>query len=257
MGEFEVRPNPIKRRIVVDAGFLAHKRHIIHGLVEADITRARALLQDESERLGYKLSFTGFLAATYARAIADMPKVQTYQNWRGQRIIFHGVDVATLIEPSEGAVAIPHVLRDVNQKSVAQLTKEIRAVQESPRSSAQAGGINAIAPYLPRFIRMLYFWLLKTDPHRFRRVAGTTVLTSIGMFGKNGGWGIAFLPTHTLGLTVGGIAQKPAIHDGKIEPGDFLQLTLSFDHDQVDGAPAARFTGHLVEMLETCVALRE
>jgi pyruvate/2-oxoglutarate dehydrogenase complex dihydrolipoamide acyltransferase (E2) component len=256
MDEFEVRPNPIKRRIVVDAGFLAHKRHIIYGIVEADITRARALLQDRSERLGYQLSFTGFIAATYARAIADMPKVQTYQNWRGQRIIFHDVDIATLIEPSEGAVAIPHVLRDVNRKSVAQLTEEIRAVQERPSSSAQAGGINNIAPYLPRFVRLMFFWFLKKDPHRFRRMAGTTVLTSIGMFGKSGGWGITFLPTHTLGLTVGGITRKPAIHDGKIEPGDFLQLTLSFDHDQVDGAPAARFTGHFLEMLETVTALQ-
>ncbi|MGD8621603.1 MAG: 2-oxo acid dehydrogenase subunit E2 [Anaerolineales bacterium] len=257
MNEFEVRPRTVKRRLIVDAGYLAHKRHIIHGLVEADISIARTLLHERSKQLGSKLSFTAFLAATYARAIAEKPRVQAYQNWRGQQIIFKDVDIATLIEPSEGAVAIPHVLRNANLKSVLELSDEIRAVQEKPGSSAQASGLTELAPHLPRFIRLMYFWVLKKNPHWYRSAAGTTVLTSIGMFGKSGGWGIAFLSTHTLGLTVGGIAKKPAIHDGKIEPGEFLQLTLSFDHDLVDGAPAARFSGRLIEMLETAVALQE
>ena len=69
------------------------------------------------------------------------------------------------------------------------------------------------------------------------------------MFGKGGGWGIAFLPTHTLGLTVGGITQKPGVQDGQIEVREYLNLTLSFDHDIVDGAPAARFTIKLIEAI--------
>ena len=257
MKPFELRPSPVQRRIVADAGYLAHRRHIIHGLVEADITAARTLMNEQSQRLGAKLSFTAFLAATYARAIAAKPRVQAYRDWRGRQVIFKDVDVATLIEPTEGAVAIPHVLRDVNLKSVQELTAEIRSVQERPRASAQAGGLIDLAPHLPRFMRLMYFWILKKNPHWYRSAAGTTAITSIGMFGKSGGWGIAFLSTHTLGLTVGGIAAKPAIHDGKIEPGEFLQLTLSFDHDLVDGAPAARFTGRFIEMLETGLALKE
>jgi pyruvate/2-oxoglutarate dehydrogenase complex dihydrolipoamide acyltransferase (E2) component len=38
---------------------------------------------------------------------------------------------------------------------------------------------------------------------------------------------------------------------------DYLQLTVSFDHDIVDGAPAARFTKRLVELLETASVLEE
>jgi pyruvate/2-oxoglutarate dehydrogenase complex dihydrolipoamide acyltransferase (E2) component len=77
------------------------------------------------------------------------------------------------------------------------------------------------------------------------------------MFGKSGGWGIGFLPTHTLGLTVGGIAQKPGVHEGQIEVREYLNLTLSFDHDIVDGAPAARFTRKLIELIETATVLEE
>ena len=83
------------------------------------------------------------------------------------------------------------------------------------------------------------------------------MVTSVGMFGKGGGWGIGFLPTHTLGLTVGGIAQKPGVHDGQVEVREYLNLTISFDHDIVDGAPAARFTRKLVELIETASLLEE
>jgi len=38
---------------------------------------------------------------------------------------------------------------------------------------------------------------------------------------------------------------------------EYLQLTVAFDHDIVDGAPAARFTKRLVEVLETGSVLEE
>jgi pyruvate/2-oxoglutarate dehydrogenase complex dihydrolipoamide acyltransferase (E2) component len=60
-----------------------------------------------------------------------------------------------------------------------------------------------------------------------------------------------------MGLTVGGIVQKPGVHEGRVAVRDYLQLTVSFDHDIVDGAPAARFTKRLVELLETASVLEE
>jgi pyruvate/2-oxoglutarate dehydrogenase complex dihydrolipoamide acyltransferase (E2) component len=41
----------------------------------------------------------------------------------------------------------------------------------------------------------------------------------------------------------------------RIEARDFLSLTLTFDHDVVDGAPAARFTERLKELIETGAGL--
>ena len=38
---------------------------------------------------------------------------------------------------------------------------------------------------------------LRKYPHRFKQVAGTVIVTAVGMFGKGGGWGITFLPLHT------------------------------------------------------------
>ena len=107
------------------------------------------------------------------------------------------------------------------------------------------------APRLPRFVRLLFFRILKLNPSRFKQLAGTVVVTSVGMFGRGGGWGIGFLPTHNLGITVGGISQKPGVKDGDILVRDFLNLTISFDHDIIDGAPAARFANTLTGIIES------
>jgi hypothetical protein len=50
---------------------------------------------------------------------------------------------------------------------------------------------------------------------------------------------------------VGGIGEKPGVVDGQIVIRDCLSLTLSFDHDIIDGAPAARFTQRLKELIES------
>jgi len=76
------------------------------------------------------------------------------------------------------------------------------------------------------------------------------------MFGKGAGWGIP-LPTYTLSITVGGISEKPAVVNGKTETREYLSLTASFDHNVVDGAPAARFTQRLRELIESGYGLSD
>jgi pyruvate/2-oxoglutarate dehydrogenase complex dihydrolipoamide acyltransferase (E2) component len=72
----------------------------------------------------------------------------------------------------------------------------------------------------------------------------------VGMFGQGSGWGVGFLPLHTLGLTVGGLTEKPGVVAGQIAIREYLDLTISFDHDIVDGAPAARFAQKLKGLIE-------
>lgn len=257
MGDFDILPFSAERDIVVDSGYLASRRHIIYGLIEVDVTKARELRNRLSTDDSTKISFTAFIVSCFARAIAFNPKVQAYRDWRGRLILFHDVDVVTMIEPEPGKVAIPHIIRGANRKSVREISDEIRSIQIDPGRSAQRGPLFNLALRVPRFVRLLFFWAVKKNPHWFKRLEGTALVTSVGMFGKGGGWGIAFLPTHTLGLTVGGISQKPGEHDGQIELRQYLDLTVSFDHDIVDGAPAARFTQQLVELIETAAVLEE
>jgi pyruvate/2-oxoglutarate dehydrogenase complex dihydrolipoamide acyltransferase (E2) component len=242
---------PPQREIVVDAGYLASGRHIIYALLEVDVTDARIGLEELSISVGRRMSFTAFIVASFARAVVENPSVHGFLDWRRRLVTFHDVDVVTMIEPRAGAVAIPHIIRDANHKTIIQISDEIRAVQTYPGSSAQAGRLVDLAPKLPRFVRLLYFRILKLNPTWFKNTAGTVVVTSVGMFGTGGGWGIGFLPTHNLGVTVGGISNKPGVKDGEIQIREFLNLTLSFDHDIIDGAPAARFSNCFAELIES------
>jgi pyruvate/2-oxoglutarate dehydrogenase complex dihydrolipoamide acyltransferase (E2) component len=88
------------------------------------------------------------------------------------------------------------------------------------------------------------------NPFRVKKYAGTVVVTAVGMFGQEAGWTIPY-PGHPLIITVGGITKKPGIIDDKIEPREYLNLTLSFDHDIIDGAPAVQFTSRLKELIES------
>jgi pyruvate/2-oxoglutarate dehydrogenase complex dihydrolipoamide acyltransferase (E2) component len=118
---------------------------------------------------------------------------------------------------------------------------------------------------LPRWIRLAIFRWMMRDPQRRKRMMGTVSLSSVGMFGAGrGGYAIGYLPCHTMGVFVGGIARKPGVISGNndndndddhIEIRDYLCLSLQFDHDVVDGAPAARFTKQFVDLLESAAVL--
>lgn len=248
---FEIIPFPPERGPVVDAGWQASRRHIIHGLLELDVTAPRQALHRYKEQTGHSLSFTAFIVACLAQAVDRQKMAHAYRNWRNRLVLFDQVDVVTMIEAEVDGVAIPHILRDANHRTVYQLHEEIRAIQARPARSQQKSRLLAAGIRSPAFVRRLFYWMLRLDPHRMKRYAGTVVVTSVGMFGSYTGWGLGFLPMHSLGLTVGCITQKPGVVDGRIEPREYLSLTVSFDHDIVDGAPAARFSQSLSQLIES------
>ena len=107
---------------------------------------------------------------------------------------------------------------------------------------------------LPGPVAKLFGTLLRLsarhNPERMASMGGTVGLSAVGMFGRHSGW--AFAPNgHTLDVLVGGIACKPAFIENRLEPRDVLKLTIAFDHDVVDGAPAARFVERLIDLVES------
>jgi pyruvate/2-oxoglutarate dehydrogenase complex dihydrolipoamide acyltransferase (E2) component len=77
------------------------------------------------------------------------------------------------------------------------------------------------------------------------------------MFGAGGGWGLNPGTIYTTSIMLGGIAEKPGVVDGEIAVREYLSMTLSFDHDVVDGAPAARFVSRLKALIEDGYGLEE
>jgi len=198
-GAREVIPIPADRALVVDAGFMGAKRHMIYGLIEADVTEPREIRRRNCP----DLSFTAYLIACLARAVAANPSVQAYAFGR-KYVVFKDVDVATMIEPAskENGVAVPHVVRNANTKTVRQISDEIRSVKSAPDTSPSYNRrLVQIAPKLPRWLRMFGFWAMKRNPDGLREKIGTIMLTSVGMFGQGGGYGITYVPMHTLGTS--------------------------------------------------------
>jgi hypothetical protein len=103
---------------------------------------------------------------------------------------------------------------------------------------------------LPSFVQQMLFWVASKSPQLFKQHMGTVELNAIGMFGNRGGWGI-HIPFHTLNIIVGSIARKPGVVDERIEIREYLHMTINFDHDMIDGAPTARFTQQLIDLIES------
>ena len=85
-------------------------------------------------------------------------------------------------------------------------------------------------------------------------MTGTAFVTALGMFGRGAGWGLPSTISYPVGLTVGSISRKPGVvgtgESARIEVRDMLALTVTLDHDVIDGAPAARFIARLRELIE-------
>ena len=252
------------RRIWVNTLDLSWPAHAMYGLIEVDVTVSRQLIAEHKERTGETLSFAGFLTYCLARAVDEEKTIQAHRKGDKQLIMFDDVNVGLMVERQEGEkrLLMGHVVQAANRKTYREIHDEIRRVQSEPAPPGRG---------MPSWFRsaMLWPWPLsrlviallrfnsRRDPSIAVAMGGTVALTSVGMFGGNhNGWGLS--PTlHPVGLVVGGIAWKPAVVDGRIEPREMLNLTVTFDHDIVDGAPATRFVRRLVELIESGSGLSE
>ena len=251
--DYQVVPYPKMRRLEAIAYRSVQYKPMMHGLLEVDVTRARAFLRDHKAKTGESLSFTAFLIACLAKAVDEHKAVQAYRKSNKRLILFEDVDVYTPIERNVAGQKqlIPHIIRAANRKSFREIHHEIRAAQVQDMAKAWEGFKAIHWPWLlllPAFGAMV--WIAERSPQAWKKYRGTVGITAVGMFGKEAGWGIP-LSSHSLWVTVGGIGEKPGVVDGHIAVRDYLSLTISFDHETIDGAPAARFTQRFKELIES------
>lgn len=253
--DYEVEKIPIMRRFAIDAGYLGRRRHIVHGLIEVDVTEARQYIRQRELDTGEKLSFTAFAIHCLSDVIEEHPHVHAYRDWRNHLIIYRGINVTCMfeVEFDDKRIPIPHVFRRTNHKTLRQIHDELRSVQGQPRSTDESRFMRWFL-FLPAFIRRSFYWVVMRLPQAFRQSSSPVMVTAVGMFGTGGGWAIT-MPNFTLNIGDGGISTKPGVHEGKIAIREFLDLTVSIDHDVVDGAPAARFVESFRTRLQSAEAL--
>jgi pyruvate/2-oxoglutarate dehydrogenase complex dihydrolipoamide acyltransferase (E2) component len=264
VGSYQVVDLTPGRRVWLNAIDLPGPAHWMYALVEVDVTVARQFIEEYKRCTGEALSFTGFLVFCLARAVDEDKAVQAYPKGRKQLALFEDVDVGLMIEHTDGEkkALMGHVIRAANRKNYREIHQEIRAVQTAPMPANRGmpGWFRSalLLPWpLSSLFKALFGLAARSDPRFLVTGTGTVSVTAVGMFGKgHSGWGIA-AGTNSLNLVVGSTTWKPVVVEGRIEPRQILNLTVLFDHAVVDGAPAARFTRRLVELIESGYGLDE
>ena len=139
---YSVRPFPRIRQAYIDVLEQGRRRHLIHGLVEADVTAARRVMRARaSERR--PLSFTGFVVACVATAVAEQPMLHAYRSGRRRLVLFDDVDVNTEVEetrPDGTRIVASRIIRGANRKTVGEISAEIRILFD-----ARCGRMNTCA----------------------------------------------------------------------------------------------------------------
>ncbi|MGN6696629.1 MAG: 2-oxo acid dehydrogenase subunit E2 [Thermomicrobiales bacterium] len=263
-----VVPFPKIQQMETDWLELERHQHLMHGLFEVDVTETRRAIRAYRARTGAPLSLTAFLVHCLACAVAADPAMQAYRLGRRRLVLFPNVDVGIMVEREVEGSRIPvgAVIQAADTKDLGAIQQEIRAAQNADLETVAT---RAFPRWLrPLLVRGLAAWLALPavfrravwarairNPYRRKRLQGTVGLTAVGMFGRGAGWGLAPM-NHTLTLVVGGLAHKPGLVAGRITEREYLCLTLTLDHDVIEGAPAARFVRRLTDLIESGAGLQ-
>ena len=258
VGSYRVIDLPPARRDVPNFIDVFWWKHCMYGLLEVDVTIAKQFIEEYKAQTGELLSFTGYLVYCVAQAVGEDTRVQAYLKGRKQLVVFDDVHVAMTLERDMGGSrgVMGHTVRNANRKTFLEIHHEIRSAQSK-----------AVPPNkgIPGWFRAPM-----TMPWPVPRLAGAAIRAWTSSRPRPGSqpwqarsgspqWGCsakdrvagACCPCRAPYLVVGSTAWKPAVVDGRIEPREILNLTLVFDHDVIDGAPAARFARRLIELIES------
>jgi pyruvate/2-oxoglutarate dehydrogenase complex dihydrolipoamide acyltransferase (E2) component len=257
IGKYEVQPFSKARQDITVVSQEGKRRLKVYALLEIDVTVARETILSLKDK--EDISFTGWIIKCVSQAAHEHTQMNAYRLGRKKIVLFEDVDVPIPIEREVGGEIRPlaYIVRKANDKTVSEITKEIRMVQQQPiDASTEVLGENLTR--LERWILHAPFWMKKLGVRLMRRRGllkkkhlGTVGVTSIGMKGRFPGWVIGMGgPIATL-VAVGGITRKPGVVGEKIVIRDFLHVSITVDHSVVDGGPLARFVARLTELLET------
>ncbi|HKX53159.1 MAG TPA: dihydrolipoyllysine-residue acetyltransferase [Nitrosospira sp.] len=192
---------------------------------EADITELEALRKETNESSkeeGVKVTLLAFLLRASIAVLKKFPEFNASLSSEGDEmnlVVKNYYHLGFAADTPHGLV-VP-VIRDVDKKGVIAIAKEMSDLA----ASARAG---------------------KLKPTDMQGASFT--ISSLGGIG-----GTAFTPIinapEVAILGVSRAVMKPVYQDGEFVPRLMLPLSLSYDHRVIDGATAARFTTHLVEVL--------
>ncbi|MCI0500864.1 MAG: 2-oxo acid dehydrogenase subunit E2 [Epsilonproteobacteria bacterium] len=258
VGKYQVKPYTKHRRNIELITKEGWRKRSTHTVLEIDVTNARKIIQKHKEKTGEKISFTAWVIKCVAQSLSEHKELNSYKHGKRKIIVFDDVDIAVPIEKIVNDEARPRVylIRKANEKSINDISKEIRDAQkEAASEDTQILGqkitrLEKFALYAPVFIQKFLLWVTRKNAILKKKHMGTTGVTAIGMKGYFPGWVVPLGGTASTLFVVGGITKKPGAVNNKITICEYLHLTITTDHDIVDGGPLARFVERLNSLME-------
>lgn len=196
---------------------------------EVEISQLVQLRKKQKEKFqarGLKLTYLPFIMKAVTEALKDYRVMNGELDLENNRIIykkFYNIGIA--VDTDDGLV-VP-VIKNVDQKSVAQLAEELEQMSEKSKE------------------RKLTMDDLK---------GGTFTITNYGAIGGIYGYPVINYPQAAI-LGIGRILKAPVVKDDQIVVGHVLPLSLSVDHRLVDGGTATRFLNKIMDLLQDPVSL--
>jgi pyruvate dehydrogenase E2 component (dihydrolipoamide acetyltransferase) len=197
--------------------------------MEVDVTEAGRTCRELSAReqaesgQGVSVTYTHAIVRAAALALAEHPRLNA--SLEGDVIrLPDEVNVGVAVALDEGLI-VP-VVRDADRKSLREIAVEARELSEKARQGA-----------------------LSVD----EVTGGTFTVTTLGMYDVDVFTPIVNPPQCAI-LGVGRVKEVPAFDGDQVVRRSVVNLSLSFDHRVVDGAPAADFlrsVKHYLEQPET------
>jgi len=192
---------------------------------EGDITDLEALRKESNattEKDGVKVTILAFLMRASISALKKFPEFNASleNSSEDMNLVIKNYYHIGFAADTPNGLVVP-VIRNVDQKGVIAIASEMANLASLAREG-------------------------KLKPADMQGASFT--ISSLGGIG-----GTAFTPIinapEVAILGVSRAAIKPVYRDGQFAPRLMLPLSLSYDHRVIDGATAARFTSHLVEVL--------
>ncbi len=247
---FESRPLTFNRQMLRASVSVTREKNTIHGITEVDITEPRKLIREYFELTGEKLSFTAYIVACLARVMKNFPEFNSFI--KGKRLILmKDLTINVLVERNIGGEKMPEPvgIQKTQEKTYYQISEEIREAARQRSDNLGSGSIMAWLRFIPGFLLKTLVRLGDRNI-RLAQKYGKVAVTAVGMFSKDPVWLIPH-GSATVLLAVGSINNKVVKINENFESREHLCLTLSFDHDIIDGAPAARFVQNLLDMIKS------
>ena len=217
--------------------FLGLRRKISEHLVEAkrriphysyidecdltDLVRLRHQLRESFARSGIKLTYLAFVVKAAARALKDVPLVNSSFDEEAGEIVLHDRYHIGIATATPGGLVVP-VVKDADKKDIAGIAAEIERLGADCRAGK------------PRIEDLK---------------GGTFTITSVGGIGGLISTPIVNYPEVGI-MGIGKVVKRPVYDShGRIHPADMIYLAFSFDHRIVDGAVGAVFGNAVIEHL--------